>query len=373
MVSRLPTLSLVLVLVLAGCSALPAPTANQSTPIAETTPEHTTGTGAPAPATETPIDPTTDAGTTEPTETPTIEAGQAENDPWPGSPTVVAINATATDRPMEAVVASALTFWERNDQRYGNYTTTFEVRPNASNPDIVVQFVTDIEQCGLHDDTSFVGCAPLLGGDVTIDPPTVVRIETGLTDESTERVIEHEFGHLYGLRHGDPPESLMSDYTTDLNRLPEPNVSERTLTWGQATVRVFVDRAALPGSNAEIDRQIDAALRYYDDPDHESIPPALSIRRVDDRSEADVIVTGRSLDRASNSTTVGADTDADPALEYFTNQTIVVDSGLDPEKLGWHVGFWLGDSLLAPATPAALPPPFDEPRTDPRREWWPAQ
>lgn len=366
MVARLPAVGLALLIVLAGCSAVPVTEDTRTTGTAGPTTDASTTVATDSP----PTTDTVETATRSDNRTPTV-SGPPYDDPWPGSPTVVAINATATDRPVAGLVADALAYWEANDERYGNYTTTFDLRPNATDPDVVVQFVTTVETCGYHNDTAFVGCAPVLSNRALADRPTTIQIETGFTNDSTQRVIEHELGHVFGLGHGDPPESLMRAHTANLTRLPEPDVGDRTLTWGKSNLTVFVDRTALPGSAAEIDRQIEAALSYYDDAADESIPTELSLIEIDDREAADIVVTAAALDVQSNASTYGIDTDADPALEYFTNQTIVVDRALDPETLGWHVGFWLGDSILAPETPAELPPPFDDPRTDPRQEWWP--
>jgi hypothetical protein len=92
--------------------------------------------------------------------------------------------------------------------------------------------------------------------------------------------------------------------------------------------------------------------------------------RVETAREADIVVRGASMGLPSNESLYGRSTDGDAALEYFENQTIRVDSDLDPERLGWHVGFWVGDSVLAASGPEDLPPAFDDPETDPRKAWW---
>lgn len=292
-------------------------------------------------------------------------------DPWPGSPTVVAINDTVTDdRDRTGPVSNALEYWNENDERYGTYTTEFVLRPDATDPDVVIEFVPDIGVCGHTDEETTVGCAPVLSNQTLADRPTRVRIEGGFTDDSTELIVEHELGHVLGLGHSDEPTDLMGPYFDRLTRLPMPNVSEREYTWNTATLTVHVDYDSLPGTRATIDEQIGHAIAYYESGAEGTVPENITLTQVDDPETADIVITGRPLDAGSNSTLNGVSPDADPAIEYYTDQTIVVSTMLDPEALGWHVGFWLGDSLLAPAQTADLPPPFDEPDTDDRREWW---
>jgi len=302
--------------------------------------------------------------------TPTVERPRFR-DPWPGSPTVVALDAAATDRPVEPLVESALSYWDEADEAYGNYTTSFAFRPDAPDPDILVRFVPSVDDCGHASDDGFIGCAPVLTDrQPASGRPTLVRIQTGYTNESTLFALRHEFGHVFGLEHGEGPGSLMTAETSRLERLARPNVTERALTWQSGRIRVFVDRSGLPGNATTVDRQLSAAFDYYRDGANGTVPATLSIARVDDREAADVVVTGTSMDAASNASLFGADTDADPALEYYTEQTIRVSTTIDPETLGWHVGYWVGDSLTAAENPTELPPPFDDPAVDPRRNWW---
>lgn len=300
-----------------------------------------------------------------------VTEGPPYPDPWPGSPTVVAIDATATDgRPVEGLVADALAYWARNDDRYADYTTTFVLRPNATDPDVVVEFVPNLTACGADHNETTVGCAPVLSTQALADRPTTVRVETGYTNASTTLILKHEFGHVLGLDHSDEPTLLMVAWTDRLQTFPQPDATDRALPWNDATLSVYVDRATLPGSDAQIDRQIGAAMAYYNGGADGYVPAELSLTRTDDRAAADIVVTGRDLDRQSNETLLGESVDTDPAIEYYTHQTILIDTDLDPATLGWHVGFYLGDSLVAPDRIADLPPPFDDPRTDDRREWW---
>lgn len=291
-------------------------------------------------------------------------------DPWPGSPTVVGLDTAVADRPVRPLVESSLAYWERIDADYGNYTTDFVLRPDAEDPDVLVQFVDSIGTCGSEGDDAFIGCAPVLSDRQLAEPPTLVRVETGYTDESTELALRHELGHVYGLEHGEGPGDLMDAASAKLDRQAQPNATERAFPWESERITVFVDRPALPGTDAEIDRQLSAAFDYYEDGADGTVPESVSIERTGDREAADIVVTATEMDAASNESLYGSDTDVDPALEYYTGQTIYVDIDIDPQTLGWHVGYWLGDSLTGADSALERPPPFDEPQTDPRREWW---
>lgn len=221
-------------------------------------------------------------------------------DPWPGSPTVVAINASATDgRDVEPVVASALEYWNENDERYGTYTTEFVLRPDAEDPDIVVEFVDRIDECGHVAEEETVGCAPILSNRSLAERPTTVRIETGYTDESTELIVEHEFGHVLGLNHGDEPARLMNAYAERLDRLPMANVSDRQYTWRKADLTVYVDGESLPGTRETIDSQIGHAITYYESGADGAVPDNITLTRIGDREAADIVITGGDIDGAS--------------------------------------------------------------------------
>lgn len=292
-------------------------------------------------------------------------------DPWPGSPTVVAINDTAADgRNLTGPVSNALDYWNEHDERYGTYTTEFVLRPDAQDPDIVVEFVPDIGVCGHTDEETTVGCAPVLSNQTLAERPTEVRIELGLSNDSTELIVEHELGHVLGLGHDDEPQEVMQSYFDHLNRPPMPNVSEREYTWNRADLTVYVDYDSLPGTRATIDDQIGHAIAYYESGAEGTVPANITLTRTDDRDAADIVITARPIDAGSDASLNGVSTDADPAIEYYTDQTIVLSTGLDPAVVGWHVGFWLGEGLVAPDRTADLPPPFDDPETEDRREWW---
>lgn len=134
-------------------------------------------------------------------------------DPFPRTDTVtVGITYIASgDRNITPLVQDSIDYWMAHDDQYGDYTTDWEVVPNADNPDVVVLFVENIVKCGFGPNHEYyIGCTDLLGTDRSANTPVQVEIAAGYNDESTTNTIKHEFGHLYGLEHGEEPMPLMS-------------------------------------------------------------------------------------------------------------------------------------------------------------------
>lgn len=134
-------------------------------------------------------------------------------DPFPRTDTVtVGIKYVAkTDRNITPLVEEAVEYWMANDDEYGTYTTDWEVVPDAEDPDVVVLYVDTIVRCGFGPDQDYyIGCTDLLTTEESANTPVQVEIAKGYDDASTINTIKHEFGHLYGLEHGDEPMPLMS-------------------------------------------------------------------------------------------------------------------------------------------------------------------
>lgn len=134
-------------------------------------------------------------------------------DPFPRTDTVtVGITyITSGDRNITPLVQEAVEYWMENDDKYGDYTTDWVVKPNADNPDVVVLYVDTIVKCGFGPNQDYyIGCTNLLSTDQSANTPVQVEIAAGYNNESTINTIKHEFGHLYGLEHGEEPMPLMS-------------------------------------------------------------------------------------------------------------------------------------------------------------------
>ncbi|RYJ14385.1 matrixin family metalloprotease [Halogeometricum borinquense] len=294
--------------------------------------------------------------------------------PWPWQSTVtVGINASAGgNRDYKPFVAETIAYWEKNQDEYGEYTTDFELRPNEPSPDVEVRIVESIPNCGKNDNSTSdaLGCASVLDDGAHASDTEVVRIMYDQSDESIVQTMKHEFGHLYGLEHGEGPMPLM-DETYRSETLPRPNATERPLPWRSNTLSVYVDYSNITDSDSEqVEREIRDATDYYEAGAEGYVPGNLTFEYVSDPAEADITIrfyntfaSGTGESRLSAS---GEDTDGDGALEFYTTGTIHI-TDIYHDRVGWHVGANLG-SLMGAKSHSDLPPPFDG--SDDNRDDW---
>lgn len=290
--------------------------------------------------------------------------------PWGTGPVVVAVEAGAAgNRSVRPLVARAVDYWNRNAPRYGDYAAQFRLTKNASEADVVVRFREEVPCQG---ETGWLGCAPVYDATSDAAAPSYVDVRAGYTDESTVTTLKHEFGHLLGLTHGEAPRPVMNA-SHDAVRLPAPNVSERANPWPDRNVTVYVDDEGEPEPRQDaIATQVARTLDYYESGANGTTPPNVSFETVENRSEADVVVSFPSdptcrTGAGSCGRTYGRDVDADGRLEHYTRSRIEI-SGVPTDAVGWHLGYWLGSALGA-TDRSELPPPF---RTDENRRgaWW---
>jgi hypothetical protein len=373
-----------LLVLMAGCSALPGTTGTAETPRVtddaadgtdSTTGPQATATASPpatagkAPATETP-------SVTEnaPNETPTPDIEPADN-PW-GQDTVTVALVADEDGEIDyrTPLSNALDYWNTNTQ-YGDYTVEFVTIDDADDADVHVEIRDSVDSCGVEEGERVLGCAPLLTTGTTADPPAEVLIESGYDSVSTEEIMIHEFGHVLGIRHGEDPEQYMQP-TERVNRTARPNASERGYPWETTDLRVFAATEDLRASDrADAREQVGHVIDYYErvKTADDDVPENVTVVRADNRSDANVVV--EFPDRLPNGETgrstlggYGPDTDGDGAIEYYTNATIAL-ADIDTEAVGWHTGYWFGQALGI--AERDLPAPFrNADASDRRDDWW---
>jgi hypothetical protein len=283
--------------------------------------------------------------------------------------------AGADDRDYGPLVREALAYWTENSERYAGYDVALRVAEGDDPADVHVRFVGDVTDCGTHSDENTAGCAPVLTEPAQVDRPVDVRVESGFSDESTVAVLKHELGHALGLTHADEPQSVMRSESR-LTTQPETDATERAFPWRNRTLAVYADYGDVPpGERNATDRQVDAALGYFEAGAGGTVPETARFRRVDSAAEADVVVevTDESDCRdgtGSCGTVSGTDPDGDGALERYTGLEIVV-VGMDTPAVGWHVGRWLAVGFGA-TTGDDYPEPLrgNASYEDRRSEWW---
>lgn len=302
---------------------------------------------------------------------------------WDGDPDnhfrqhnlTVFIDAGGDDtRDYDALVRAVLDYWERNAEEYAGFPIAYELTENESKADLTVAFVPVVDNCGTEGHAA--GCAPVLTDHQQINNPVRVRVRTGLSDESTIRVLTHEVGHTLGLTHEDAPQEVMAASAT-LTTQPLPNATDRELPWGVPELAVYVDYGSVSDANREeAERQLAATLDYFARGADGTVPSNVSFVEATNRSTADVVILFRKeppcTAQGSCGHLEGTDPDSDGAIETYTRLTITVGTdGLAPEKYGWHAGFWLARGFGLRGDELPEPLRSDDPRVR-SSEWWAA-
>lgn len=381
-------LLLAVLVVLAGCSSVPDRPGDAGPP-AETVTDPATGSTTDAPRAETATpdraspagpattDPDERASPATPTETTpdrTTVARSADN-PWDDDTVTVGLETNGNDGvDYGGAFEGAVEYWNRN-MRYADYAVDLEPVADAAEADLRIEMADTIENCGHKRNREILGCAPRYDRDESVDPPVVVTVVTGYRASSTRDVMIHELGHVLGVTHGEEPAEYMSP-TETAYRTAQPNASERAYPWNTSSFAVYAQIDQLPAADRDAaSAQVDHAIDYYREhaTASDAIPDNVTVRRAENRSEANVIVrfpddlptgedTGAGLKQA------GRDTDGDGAIERYARATIMI-ADLDPEAMGWHVGYWFGRSFGLEES--ELPAPFrDASPLEKRGEWW---
>ncbi|MFB6082299.1 MAG: hypothetical protein ABEJ67_05700 [Halanaeroarchaeum sp.] len=168
----------------------------------------------------------------------------------------------------------------------------------------------------------------------------------------------------------------MAAVDENATQLPMPNATTVPYPWQHRPLTVAVSMHG--GMNEDLVRdQIEHTLTYYESGADGWAPENLSYELIENESAADITIqvyeysynTDAVDGDGSYGYVYGHDPDRDGALEYYTNATIAV-AGIDERATGWHVGFWLAQSLGA-TDENDVPPPFVHADYEDRRsEWW---
>lgn len=364
--NRAAAVPVVVLVLLAGCGGGPggapstpgAPTATPGTSPAPTptaTPSRTPTATATTTATHTP------AATPTPTATPvsTPTAIPSADNPWGKRVVTVRVNdSSAPERDWRGLVAESLAYWNGNASRYTGYEVEFRFvgtveRVPRAEADVEVRVIDEITACGVDDATDIIGCAPYPGVNGRHGPGTaLVAVEDGLADNTTVQVIEHEFGHTLGIRHGEEPMPLMANATVTTERY-----------------RVHVDLSDVHEfERPDYREQVEHALEYYAAGAEGFLPGGAEFVRVDEPSEADVVVSFPADASCLDDADEGSCGEVDHSIPGEPYHVQV--AGIDAEAAGWHVGYW----LAVPTAATAFPPPFQNASEvgyeERRSRWW---
>lgn len=337
---RLYAWGLVLIIIMSGCTTTPATTelsptgtSIEETPDADVNTEAKPGTptGTPSPSiTETPT----------PEETPTPP--EPPDNPWRKEPIIIGIDSSADpDRNYSAHVVDAVEYWNMNGKEDNGWSPNFTVQPESSSPDIVVRFVNEIEYCGKDDGGVTIGCARILQPDTNPNEPEIILVNLGLTNQSTYRAIRHELGHTLGLEHGEGPPGVMQAYDTYIEQV----------------VRIYFEfETSADHEKRDTRRQARYVFDYYSSGADGFLTENVEFALIEKRDAADIIIQVNKRGGES--------------IGYAEDDRMVIEvNGISTNRRGWHIGYWFGFYFGAKSI-SELPPPFDEPESDPRTQWW---
>lgn len=285
-----------------------------------------------------------------------METQARPDNPFQSDPIRVgyAVDENALNRSYKQAVVGAIDFW--NNQSVGSYDANYTYVSNASEAQIVIQFVDKITYCDGYDNST-VGCAPVLEKDDVALTQTV-RVEDRYAMESTQDIIIHELGHTRGLVHEDSNEVPVMNETIGTLLIPETNLENRSYGWQTTSFRVYFDTSGTVSSVEEdtYRQEIREGWQYWTkDTDH--LEKDVSFRFVDSREEANIVVKMRDHEGVRWEYWV-FNTDSDDSFEVYQNATLYVGER-NPEYIDYNTATALGYLLLNAENETELPEPFD--------------
>jgi hypothetical protein len=311
---------------------------------------------------------TTQPAAPEPVENPSVDlpyddqtisepAAMAYDNPWGTEEIVVTVDHRAgAQRNVVPDVMRTVKYWEAAAGSEAAYDPEYRVLGEHDEPEIRVEVVRTVEGCGVHDDEVALGCAPVLDDESSVDGTVTVQVRAGHSSTTTEAILKHEFGHTLGFEHGDADAGRHGAVMTkNLSAQAVGNVvdaSNRTYPWASETLSVAVaaDDSLRDGQR----ERLETAARYLSTGADDTIDDPPSVTVTENADEADVVVE---FDEDANcggdyngepATSCadwrGPDVDDDGAPEYYTGARVVLGE-VGQEKPGWHVGYWIGQTL----------------------------
>lgn len=297
------------------------------------------------------------------------------DNPWRTDEIVVTVDHRGGgDRNVVSDVMRTVQYWENRATKDADaaYEPDYRVVSEHDEPDLRVAVVRTVEGCGVHEDAVALGCTRVLTEDSRVEGTVTVQVRGGHAPNTTEAVLKHEFGHTLGYQHGDEPTAVMS---ANLSARAPANIvdaDERPYPWASETLSVAVsDNASLRDSQRD---RLVAAASFLSSGADDTIrrPPPVTV--AEDPDSADVVVSFRadavceSADSGEPASSCvdwdGPDVDDDGTPEYYTGADVVLGEGAH-ERPGWHVGYWVGQTLWADRVPA----PFYGWEHPPATEW----
>ncbi|SEW11341.1 hypothetical protein [Halobacterium jilantaiense] len=286
----------------------------------------------------------------------------AYDNPWRTDEVVVTVDHRAGERNVVPDVMRTVQYWEDTAGENAAYEPDYRVLSEYAEPNVRVAVVRTVEGCGAHGDEVALGCTRVLDEDSRMAKPVTVQVRAGHSPNTTETILKHEFGHTLGYEHGDAP--VDSDGTVMTKNLSAQmpadvvDASNRTYPWASETLSVAV---AEDDSLRDAQRErLEAAARFISGGADGALSDPPSVAVTDSATDADVVVDFEENATCSGDGGVpatscvdwaGPDVDDDGTPEYYTDARVVVGQ-TGHEKPGWHVGYWLGDTLWTDRVPA---------------------
>lgn len=267
-----------------------------------------------------------------------------------------------------AALRDALSYWNKNASRYDTaWQAQFEIINDTRRADVEVRFVEDIQRCANSSDA--LGCAPIIGANEQITSQARIRIEEGYAKQSAEVIIQHEFGHLLGLVHGQEPLPLMSA-TYDAQLAGNiPNVDTRDYGFDDSVLPVYVDYETFEADQERVREEIVQTMEWYEDGNVESVPNDIRFTFTEEIDEAAFVLrynqTVSDDGFAYRIQPYGRSVDTDEAIEYYS--TGIFRFGGDTDTLSYYFAEGSGYMIANTATLDDAPP--DGVRESEYEEW----